>query len=67
VQPISNDRTGELWGAVTDMGPGSDVGPQEDVSGSDDEVDNEALLREGDYEEEDEDSEIDDSEDEFHY
>ena len=67
MQPISNDRTGELWGAVTDMEPGSDVGPQEDVNGSDDEVDNEALLREDDYEEEDEDSESDDSEDEFHY
>jgi len=42
--PGSNDRTGELLGAVTDMEPGSDVGPQEDGSGSDDEVDNEALL-----------------------
>ena len=64
--PGSNDRTGELLGAVTDMEPGSDVGPQEDGSGSDDEEENEGLLREGNYEGEDDYSESDDSEDEFY-
>jgi len=48
------------------MEPGSDVGPQEDGSGSDDEEENEGLLREGNYEGEDDYSESDDSEDEFY-